>query len=122
MPRRLRRVVHLRDDRGVRHVFGPHDELPDWAAARIRNPAAWADTAPTGPPEPEPSPEPPVVSVEQPAVEPADTAIPVPPRSGKGSSRAAWAAYAAWHDIEVGAEWERGDIIEALEHHGIRTE
>jgi hypothetical protein len=122
MPRRLRRVVHLRDDRGVRHVFGPHDELPDWAAARIRNPAAWADTAPDPDQDPPPREDPPPVSVNQPAVEPAATAVPIPPRSGKGSGRSAWAAYAAHHGIAVGEDWERGDIIEALEHHGVATD
>lgn len=38
--------VHVTDDDGVRHGFGPGDAVPDWAAARITNPKAWADGAP----------------------------------------------------------------------------
>jgi hypothetical protein len=38
--------VHVTDDEGTAHVFGPADEVPEWAQVRITNPKAWAE-APT---------------------------------------------------------------------------
>lgn len=38
--------VHVTDADGVSHVFGPADEVPEWAQALIDNPKAWAE-APT---------------------------------------------------------------------------
>lgn len=35
--------VHVTDDSGVSHVFGPADEVPTWAQALITNPKAWTD-------------------------------------------------------------------------------
>lgn len=46
---RLISSVHVADESGVSHVFGPTDAIPSWAAARITNPAAWDGP----PPEPE---------------------------------------------------------------------
>lgn len=46
---RLITSVHVADESGVGHVFGPSDAVPSWAAARITNPAAWDGP----PPEPE---------------------------------------------------------------------
>lgn len=46
---RLISCVHVADESGVSHVFGPTDAIPSWAAARITNPAAWDGP----PPEPE---------------------------------------------------------------------
>lgn len=38
---KLRTHVHVTDAEGVVHVFGPADEVPDWARALIVNPKAW---------------------------------------------------------------------------------
>lgn len=35
--------VHVTDDKGTAHVFGPADEVPTWAQERITNPKAWAE-------------------------------------------------------------------------------
>lgn len=44
---RLATHVHVADESGTVHVFGPADEVPRWAAELITNPAAWAEhTAP----------------------------------------------------------------------------
>ncbi|QSE94192.1 hypothetical protein JWS13_39135 [Rhodococcus pseudokoreensis] len=43
MGRRLSAVVHVLDEVGTYHQFGPTDVVPDWAAAKITNPAAWAE-------------------------------------------------------------------------------
>ncbi|OXM19360.1 hypothetical protein CBI33_22685 [Rhodococcus erythropolis] len=56
---RLISSVHVADESGVSHVFGPGDAVPSWAAARITNPAAWDGP----PPEPELT-EPVVVETE----------------------------------------------------------
>lgn len=38
--------VHVRDDEGTTHVFGPDDDvIPAWARAKITNPAAWGQVA-----------------------------------------------------------------------------
>jgi hypothetical protein len=34
--------VHVTDAEGTTHVFGPADEVPEWAQALITNPKAWA--------------------------------------------------------------------------------
>jgi hypothetical protein len=39
--------VHVTDDEGVTHVFGPADEVPTWAQERISNPKAWAEAPET---------------------------------------------------------------------------
>jgi hypothetical protein len=39
----LNGFVHVTDDKGVTHVFGPADEVPTWAEALITNPKAWAE-------------------------------------------------------------------------------
>ncbi len=39
----LRTNVHVTDADGVSHVFGPADEVPEWAQALITNPKAWQD-------------------------------------------------------------------------------
>lgn len=45
-------TVHVSDVNGAFHMFGPGDDVPAWAVARIRNPQAWADgVVPDGPVE-----------------------------------------------------------------------
>lgn len=38
---KLKAYVHLTDEGGHRHVFGPKDTVPGWAAKLITNPDAW---------------------------------------------------------------------------------
>lgn len=40
---KLRTYVHVKDDKGRDHAFGPDDVVPDWAQALITNPKAWAE-------------------------------------------------------------------------------
>lgn len=49
---RLSAHVHVRDEFGAVHVFGPDDVVPEWAVDAISNPDAWE------PEESEPEPEP----------------------------------------------------------------
>ena len=69
---KLKSFVHLLDETGVNHAFGPGDDVPDWAAKKIVNPDAW-DSAPTFPvetviePAAAPAEEPEGAPVEKPA-------------------------------------------------------
>lgn len=57
MTRRLAAHVHVHDEHGAAHVFGPGDDVPAWAVEAITNPAAWApDPDPGAEPEPEAGP------------------------------------------------------------------
>lgn len=51
-----------------------------------------------------------------------DEAVTVPARAGRGSSRDAWAAYAAREGVAVGDDDTREDIIAALDAAGVPTE
>lgn len=35
--------VHVTDDEGRAHVFGPADDVPAWAETLIVNPKAWSE-------------------------------------------------------------------------------
>lgn len=39
--RKLVTTVHVEDEAGTYHVFGPGDNVPDELAKRITNPAVW---------------------------------------------------------------------------------
>jgi hypothetical protein len=39
----LNTAVHVADEAGESHVFGPADDVPAWAEALITNPKAWAE-------------------------------------------------------------------------------
>ncbi|WP_346536952.1 hypothetical protein [Micromonospora sp. DPT] len=41
MARKLNTTVHVADDNGTMHVFGPGDEVPGWAEKKITNPDVW---------------------------------------------------------------------------------
>jgi hypothetical protein len=45
----------------------------------------------------------------------------IPPKTGKGSSKTAWAEYAAANDVEVAEDASREDIWAALEAAGVAT-
>lgn len=86
--------------------FAPGDVMPDELAAKVKNQAVWAATeAPLNEGGELPSG---VVPVHNgPGAE--------PPRSGKGSGRDAWAAYAEARGVSVPDEASRDDIIFALD-------
>lgn len=136
--RELVAYVHVADDQQQMHVYGPGDEVPDWAAARITNPKAWKDG------------DPPKVTGadgevqrlrEQLAEAEARAAAaearlaggPVedggggdgeapPPRSGPGSGAPAWREYAARNGVEVAPDESRDDVIAALDAAKVRTQ
>lgn len=106
----LQSYVHVADEEGRHGVFGPGDEVPDWAAARVTNPKAWVDGVRPAVAEPEPS------DPGESGQSDADGLV-EPPRSGKGSGLDAWRAYAEkleWFD-EIPADATREDIIASID-------
>lgn len=108
--RRLAAWVHVPDENGATHAFGPDDVVPEWAAVKITNPKAWAKTVDD------------VVVVESPVSlvvvsSPPVSPVPVsgglerPPASGAGSGVEAWSAYAVGLGIVVPDGATRGDVI-----------
>jgi len=93
---RLVRFVHVD---GM--VFGPGDDVPPGIAAKITNPKAWVGgEVPTG---------------HAPAGTSPGGEVPEPPRSGPGSSKAAWVEYAAARGVNVADDASREDVIAAVD-------
>lgn len=92
MARNLKSVVHVHDELGVTHVFGPDSAPPKWAREAITNPNAWDS-------------------------EPDTEALTVPPRAGKGSGLETWTAYATGLGITVPEDATREDIFELVDAH-----
>lgn len=95
---KLTSYVHVQDDQGANHVFGPDDSVPGWAKKKITNPKAW-DKAPAKSEEPDPN--------------------AAPPRAGAGSGKEAWVAFAAKHDVQLSDDATREDYIAELERRGV---
>lgn len=101
MARRLAAYVHVADEGGENHVFGPDDKLPAWAVKAITNPKAWAED-----------------EGDDPDVDGGDGGQngPVePPRAGKGSGVEAWLAYAKEIGVTVADGAGRDDVIAAVD-------
>lgn len=104
--RKLASTVHVHDpETGRSVVFQRGSTPPKRLQALITNPDVWED----GAPEPEPVKEEPV---DVPAEVQSDSDE--PPRSGKGSSKDAWAEYAAVHGVDFDEDGTRDDIIAAM--------
>jgi hypothetical protein len=98
MPR-LKAFVHVAGT-----VYGPDDDVPPEVAVRITNPNAWEGGVP------------PSFDDEDDGSPGASGAAAVePPRSGPGSGKDAWAAYAAARGLEVPADADRAAIIAAVD-------
>jgi hypothetical protein len=102
MGKRLAVHTHVIDKQGRTVHLAPGDEVPAWARGQLTNPKLWADedhdeggggTPPGG----------------------------VPSRSGPGSGKDAWAAFADGQGVEVGPAASRDDIIAACEAAGVIT-
>ena len=130
MSGKLATFVHVADDTGAMHVFGPDDKVPAWAASKITNPMAWKGGKVADPADEitrlrarlaelekgqakEPTPAPP-------DAKPAASGI--PPKGGAGSGAPAWREYAVSKGVEVSADASRDDVIAALDAAGIPTE
>jgi hypothetical protein len=114
MGKKLARIVHVTDPETFeRHVFGPDDDVPKWAAAMITNSKAWADeTQDEDAGEKEEPPPPPPAPATDGGGDGQEGA-----RPPGNASRADWAAYALSLDppINVTGEMKRDDIIAAVD-------
>lgn len=106
----LAATVHVHvDEHGEpgRFVFEAGTVPPEWAVPLITNPDAWADSS---------------GSEAEPGSEPVDTpdggVDGPPPRTGQGSSRAAWAEYAESVGVDIDDDMSRDDIIDAIDDRG----
>ena len=110
--------VHVVDDEGDNHVFGPGDALPEWALARIG--AHCFDGGEH--PRPELA-EPVAHDAPKGTQEPGKAAdSEIPRKAGPGSGHDAWKAYAFAKGVELPEGSKRDEIIAALEAAGIPTE
>lgn len=99
MGRRLACAVAVHTETGAVWCASGSSPSPD-VAALIRNPDVWADAAPA----------------REERVELTNAAEGLePPRSGRGSSRNAWAVYAAGVGVDVTDEMDRDAIIAAVD-------
>jgi len=96
MGRQLVSHVHVYDDRSESHVFGPGDEIPDWAAKQMGD-HCFVD-GDSGQSERE--------------------AGSIPPKAGAGSSKDAWRAYATEQGVDVEADATRDQIIQTVQDAG----
>lgn len=103
---KLSTFVHVSDDEGVVHAFGPADNVPAWAVKKITNRLVWVEGE-GGTPEP----------VEETPVEAS-----IPPKGGPKATVEAWTSYATAHGVEIEGEATRKQIIEFLDAEGIPTE
>lgn len=90
--------THAMDEQDRAVWFDPGATVPGWARKQLTNPKLWGD--------------------EQPA-DPAPAEVPVPPVSGPGSGKEAWAAFAADRGVEHDAGASRDDIMAACQAAGV---
>lgn len=132
--------VPVTDDMLRVHVFGPDDVLPDWVAAKIKNPGVWEiPPVPQGEPitdeDQAQSPDPAPLVTEggsaadmQDGLNPEVVPLAIPPKGGPKATAEAWREYAleavirAGLNIDIPADAGRNDIIDALTEAGIATE
>lgn len=110
-PGRLASYVHVADDNGQVHVFGPSAEVPEWAARKITNKRAWA-TAPTLPAEDTDQGD---DGSDGDGKSTAGEVPARPPTSGRGSGIDAWRSYADHIGALHGPNDDRAAVQAAVE-------
>ncbi|MFJ5089974.1 hypothetical protein [Streptomyces sp. NPDC088674] len=90
--------THAIDEQGRAQHFSPGESVPAWARAQLTNPKLWG------------------VSSAKPE---ALAGVPVPARSGPGSGKEAWAAFAEKHGVTLDGGMSRDDIMAACERAGV---
>jgi hypothetical protein len=104
---RLSTYVHVRDDRDELHVFGPDDEVPEWAAHKMGKHVFEGEEHPF--PDEDGDGETDREAGQEPA------------RAGKGSSRDAWVAFSAEQGHPVAGDVTRDQIVADLVAAGVIT-
>lgn len=93
-------TVHVVDDKGRFVAFGPGDDVPEWAAKQM-----GAHCFEDG--------EHPYPDAGKPVDQQREAGTP-PPKAGKGSGTAEWAAYAAEQGVDVPEDATRDAIVQAV--------
>lgn len=131
MARQLAKAVVVRGRKGD-VLFLPGQNVPEWAQKLITNPHAWGpdDEQDEQPLSEADDVDSDVDDVDEDGIETDDDdpgdpesteEMAVPPKSGTGSGKDAWLAYAASHDVEVDDSASRDVIIAALDEAGVPT-
>ncbi|WP_159840209.1 hypothetical protein [Nocardia sp. CY41] len=87
--KKLNTFVHVHNDDGTSHVFGPNDTVPGWAVKKITNPGVWAD-------EPDAEPE-------------------LEGEPSESWTVAQLQAFAKSNDIDLGDATKKADILAAIQ-------
>jgi hypothetical protein len=135
---KLATYVHVADEHEAMHVFGPGDDLPEWAARKIFNPKAWVDGKVPYPYDESRErtekarrlraqlAELEALNESSADAAPAKPAEPSgdgpPPKGGPGSGAPAWREYCRKHQVEVADDASREDCIDTLTSAGVPTE
>jgi len=113
MGRRLVENVIVADESGGAFLCSAglvEADLPGWAVEQIQNPNVWVEDAA------------PAAAPVDPAAAVVDEGDAPPPKSGPGSAKAAWVAYAQSHGVEVEDDATRDDIVAAVAAAGVAVE
>ncbi len=116
---RLNTTVHVYDEDGTAHAFGPGDKLPKKYADQVTAPGIWQDdddadnpSTVTGPPA---QTEPPAPAGPQ--TDGAGSKTGKPPVAGPGSGTEQWKAYALQIGISVPDDAKKADIVTLVTDH-----
>lgn len=110
---RLKGNVLLRNpETGAVELLADGSDLPDWARGLVGDHALDGDELPDLD----------ELDPDDPAREGGGGQDEPPPKSGTGSGKAAWSAYARSHGVEVPEGADRDDIIAALDAAEVRTQ
>lgn len=103
-------TVYVTDADGARHAFVAGDEIPEWAAPRMRD---VTDDGTSASAEPVNTGEVLVTGSDDPSDDDGPVA---PPRSGPGSGVQAWRTYAETLGVDVPDDASRDDIVDLLDN------
>lgn len=115
---RIKTHVYVMHPETGSHLLSP-GVVPEWAESLISNPDVLEGEFSGASEQVDETSE---VDPVTEAVESEPEETPIPPKSGRGSSAEAWAAYAASKGFDVEADAKASEIREALEAEGIPTE
>lgn len=104
MARTLAKTVHVEDETHGRAVYLAGTVPPDWAQNLIQNPKAWQSDEDTN-----------AEGESEGSSDEHGGEVKRPGKSGPGSGRDQWAAYATSVGVEVGDQMSRDDIMAAVD-------
>lgn len=89
-------------------------DLPAWAVEQIQTPGVWVNVRAVAPVA--------VVAASAPAELAVTDVGGPPPRSGPGSARSVWVAYAEVNGVKFGPDDTRDEIVDAVAKAGVAVE